>query len=138
MNNTDKIIEDMKKITMLTGEISSIHELNLKNWAFVAFDGVEKIEIKYDLTKERAKDVGEGFVDFNITLDPMAISELLKKRCETLTGWVRHMFWEEIRVEVFFNGVSQFVDSTIEEKIDPPKNLINKEKIKREAEDGLK
>ncbi len=131
----------MKKITMLTGEISSIHELNLRNWVFVAFDGVESVEINYDLTKDRTKDLGEGFVDFNLTVDPAhTVPKLLKERCETLAGWVRSMFWHEIRVKVNFNGVNQFTDSTID--LEPnPKNFKEEKSFSeayKEVKDGPK
>ena len=117
MNNTQKMMDDMKKITMLTGEISSIHELNLRNWVFVAFDGVD------------------------LTVDPAhTVPKLLKERCETLAGWVRSMFWHEIRVKVNFNGVNQFTDSTID--LEPnPKNFKEEKSFSeayKEVKDGPK
>jgi len=115
MNNTQQMMEDMKKITMLTGEISSIHELNLKNWIFVAFDGVQELEIKYDLTKDRTKETGEGFVEFYLKVKTDTENNMLKQRCETLTGWVRNMFWKEIKIKVYINDVCQYTNSSKED-----------------------
>lgn len=116
MNNTQQILEDMRKLTMLNGEISSIHELNLKKWPFVAFEGVESSEVDYDLTKDTIVAKGEGFVEFKLAIEPMAENSLMKQRCETITAWVRDMFWPEIRVSVFFNGIEQYSDSTMTEE----------------------
>ena len=117
MNNTQQILEDMRKITMLTGEISSIHELNLKNWIFVAFDGVDSLEIDYDLTKETTTANSEGFIDFKITANKIDLNDFQKqgefgKRCDTLTAWVRDMFWPEIRVDMYLNGQKYYSDSS--------------------------
>jgi len=115
MNNTKDILEDMRKITMLTGELSSIHELNLKKWPYVAFEGVEKSEVDYDLSKDYTKEVGEGYVHFYLTIYPEHEDQkLLKERCDQVTQWVRNMFWEEINVTVFFNKVKQYSNSSLE------------------------
>lgn len=116
MIDAKKIIDDMRNITMLTGEISSLHIQNLQQWSFVAFDGVESVEIDYDLSKDTTQSAGEGFVYFNIDVEETAENDKLEERCKTLTSWVRDMFWPEIKVSVSFNGVSQYSNSTKEEE----------------------
>jgi hypothetical protein len=100
--SVEKIVEDMRKLTMLTGQLSSIHEETLYAWPLILFDGVQNIEIKYDLTKEYTQEVGEGYVIYNLDIsdDNILKEEDFHKRCEILTGWVRDMFWNNIKVEV--------------------------------------
>lgn len=98
----EKIVEDMRKLTMLTGQLSSIHEESLYAWPLVLFDGIQNIEIKYDLTKDYTQEVGEGYMTYNLEISDDEILEEkdFHKRCEILTAWVRDMFWNNIKVEV--------------------------------------
>jgi len=102
MNNVKEILDDMRRITILTGEISSVHEESLKKWPYVVFDDVKDVQIKYDLTKDYTKEVGEGYVVFEIDMSEEKIpkDEDFKKRCEMIAQWARDMFWSEIKVEV--------------------------------------
>lgn len=115
MDNTREIIEDMKNITMLTGEISSVHLVNLKKWPHIVFNNITGLEIKYDLTKDRTKETGEGFVEFYVEIENEEIEDF-DKRCSFLAMWVRDMFWSEIRVSVFFNGKEKYKDSTLKDE----------------------
>ena len=116
----DEMLEDFRKITMLTGEISSVHVASLKQWPYVAFNGVQSVEVEYDLTKETVTAMGEGSVVFKLTVDPAADNEkMFAEICAVMTGWVRDMFWPEIKVSIYFNGIRQFSDSTIKEKDGP-------------------
>jgi hypothetical protein len=98
----ESIVEDMRKLTMLTGQLSSIHEETLYAWPLVLFDNVQNIEIKYDLTKDYTQEVGEGYIIYSIDIsdDTKYTEEEFAKRGEILTGWVRDMFWHNIKVEI--------------------------------------
>ena len=110
----EKLLEDMRSITMLTGEISSVHLLNLKNWVFIAFDNVDTVEIDYDLSKAKYVSLegrSSGFINFKITTkDPNYEQQNTKARSETLTQWVRSMFWKDINVHIFINNQCVFED----------------------------
>jgi hypothetical protein len=111
----EKLLEDMRSITMLTGEISSVHFLNLKNWVFIAFDNVNTVEIDYDLSKAKytsPEGGGSGFINFKITTkDPDYEQQDTKTRSETLTQWVRSMFWKDINIHIFINNQCVFEDT---------------------------
>ena len=66
----EKIVEDMRKLTMLTGQLSSVHEETLYTWPLILFDNIENIEIKYDLTKEYTQEAGEGYVIYKLDILP--------------------------------------------------------------------
>lgn len=117
MKNTAKnitaILDDMRKITMLTGEISSVHEQSLKKWPYIVFDDVEDVEIKYDLSKESQKDNKGNVVDFFISLPSEDISGIqnFDSRCENMVLWVRDMFWQDIEVNIHINGLLEYKNS---------------------------
>lgn len=119
--DVEKLLDDMRNITMLTGEISSVHLLNLKNWVFIAFDNINTVEIDYDLSKSRYTSPEEkvnGFVNFKLTTkDPEYKQENLNARSTTLTQWVRSMFWNDIDVTIFINNQSVFQDVATPEAI---------------------
>ena len=98
----EKIVEDMRKLTMLTGQLSSIHEETLYTWPLILFDNVQNVEIKYDLTKDYTQEVGEGYVIYSVDIseDTKYTEEEFAKKGEIVTGWVRDMLWNNIKVEV--------------------------------------
>ena len=121
MNNTEKILQDMRKITMLTGQISSVHEESLKKWPYIIFDDVESVEIDYNLSKEITKSEKEGYIVFKVR-GPIApkdddSKENIKKRCESLSRWARDMLWPEIKIEVYLNNSKCFLDSSTEDSV---------------------
>ncbi len=109
MNNTKEILDDMRKITMLTGEISSVHEESLKNWPYITFDNVKEVKINYDLTKEYTQTNGEGFVEFDVKAEEKEYPALAY---ESLVAWVRDIFWKEIKVVVLLNGTIVHISGT--------------------------
>jgi hypothetical protein len=108
MNKVEAILEDLRKITMLTGELSSVHQESLQSWPLILFDDVKNVEIKYDLTKDRIKEVGEGYIYFDIeTNEKYEFKDECEKeieRSKILVDWVRDMFWPEIFVRVTINN----------------------------------
>lgn len=101
--NAQNILEDMRKITILTGEISSIHEKSLSTWPYIVLDNVQNVEIKYDLSKATYENVGYNLIDFFVTLSDQDVSDL-EKRCETLKKWTQEMLWSEIEINVHINN----------------------------------
>lgn len=101
-NNVSSILEDMRKITMLTGEISSVHQKSLMKWPYIVFDNVESVEINYDLSKSTFETQNQNLVEFHVFTSDQNIQDLDKK-CETLNMWVKDMFWNETHTKVYIN-----------------------------------
>jgi len=114
MSDVEKTIEDLNKIAMLTGEISSLHEKSLKTYPYIVFNGVKDFSIKYDISKDYTKENGEGYFTFDIEIEKE--QDLLDKRCENLTEWVRNLFWREIKIEIYLNGKLEYKNSTLGNK----------------------
>lgn len=112
--NAQNILEDMKKLTILTGEISNVHEKSLTTWPYVIFDDVKDVEIKYDLSKSTYLDLGYNFIDFFITLPKNGKQNIdnLEKRCETLKEWTEVMLWSGIKVRVHLNELAEDTTKT--------------------------
>ena len=111
MKNTQEILEDMRKITMLTGEISKIHQENLKTWPYVIFNEINSVEIKYDLTKDYTKEVGEGYIEFR--MESGSDQDSIDTRCNALAAWVRNMFWNEIKIIIYNNNKKIYENSSL-------------------------
>lgn len=107
------ILEDMRKITMLTGEISSVHEESLQKWPYIIFNNIQNVEIKYDLTKEYTQETGEGYVIYSLEIAPEHVpkEEEFVKLCKILTSWVRDMLWDDIKVDIS-TSVRGYTDSS--------------------------
>lgn len=109
----EAMLEDMRKITMLTGEISSVHEESLQKWPYIIFDNVQNVEIKYDLTKEYTQETGEGYVIYRLEIPPENVpkEEEFVKLCKILTSWVRDMLWDDIKVDIS-TSIRGYTDSS--------------------------
>ena len=107
--NEKEILDDLRNLTMLTGELASVHEESLRKWPYVLFNGVKSVEIKYDLTKLYTQEVGEGYVAYYINIEKPGEP---KSECDILTSWVRDMFWKEIEVSVHINDEKYYVNSS--------------------------
>jgi hypothetical protein len=115
-NNVTGILEDMRKITMLTGEISSVHQNSLTKWPYIIFDDVQNVEIKYDLSQDTWRGFGQNWIQFHITASKNETLDL-EKRCEMLDSWVKDMLWNEIETTVYINESLVYPSPKQEESI---------------------
>ena len=67
LKQTESIIEDHKKMVIMTGSLSDFQLNNLKTWPFLLFDELETAEITYDFTKlvGEQSELSPGTVQFN-------------------------------------------------------------------------
>lgn len=120
--NVQNILEDMRKITILTGTISKVHEQSLGKWPYIVFDDVGSLGVDYDLSKKEKNNM--NFVNFYITSSKQEYEDL-DKRCGKLTEWVRDMFWKEVDVNIFINEKNIY------------SNIYKSSKLLKEYKDGL-
>jgi len=102
------IIEDHKKMVMMTGNLSDFQLNNLKTWPFLLFDSLESAEITYDFTKlvAESEELSPGTMQYNFKFkkDTKLDRERTKKQLETLSLWVKFMFWKETEVRFLRAG----------------------------------
>jgi hypothetical protein len=102
------IIEDHKKMVIMTGSLSDFQLQNLKTWPFLLFDQLETAAITYDFTKliGEQEELSPGTVQFDFKFKEGTKLERdhTKKQLETLSLWVRFMFWKETKVKFLKSG----------------------------------
>ncbi len=85
--------------------LTDVHAHNLKMYPYICFDGVQEVEIDYDLKFDRSPtDEAPPYIKYNIhfkegakTLD----QEEVKKRVKYLQDAVAVLLWKEIEVSVY-------------------------------------
>lgn len=97
----------MAQLSVLANRISEVQEKNLKMFPFVFFEAVTDVKINYDLghaVDEKTKEVHhKSKVSYYMTLNETLNEHALNKRFLALEASVRHLFWKDIIVEIYFN-----------------------------------
>lgn len=98
------VVDDHKKMLIMTGNLSDFQLDNLKKWPFILFDKeLEQAEINYDFTKVVAneEELSPGRVSYNFTFkkNTKLSREETKKKLDMLSLWTRFLFWKETKVE---------------------------------------
>lgn len=104
MSDQKAILTELAQLTMLTGRISDIHYKNMRNFPFVFFNGVKKVEIEYDIATNKED---RSSVTYKIDLD-LATNDFMDKRFQALENSIRTLFWKEVVIEVLLNGEEKY------------------------------
>lgn len=128
-NIIEQKLQEMARLSLLSNKINPVQEKNLKMFPFIFFDGVKEVKIDYDLsnvalinTEEDTKDINIKYnlgnvetkhfrVSYHIELDEAKTNPNIDKRFDALKQAVRSLFWNNIKVEVFFNGKNAYASS---------------------------
>lgn len=116
--STPELLSEMARLTMLSNRISEVQEKNLKSFPLVFFNAVNEdlSIINYDLShKSDVLEDPEGkliintptrnnYVAYYLELDETKNTEDLDKRYLALEKSVRTLFWNDVSVEIYFNG----------------------------------
>ena len=119
----EKVIEEHRKMIILTGNISDFQLNNLKKWPFIVFnDTLNSVSISYNFIKDNSnsseltsdiKELGtnqlqvySGQVEFHFKLDEEKLSKMsdIKYRLIQLSNWVKYLFWLDTEVIFIKNG----------------------------------
>lgn len=111
----------MARLSILEDKLNDIQIKNLRMFSLIFFNGVKEASIEYDLKLDRPvvefeKDVkkmeikykfprpktNHGII-YRITLDESQDNSNLDKRFFAIEKAVRDLFWNNIKVTVFFN-----------------------------------
>ncbi|HBI01429.1 MAG TPA: hypothetical protein DDY18_07375 [Flavobacterium sp.] len=104
------IVDEHRKMVIMTGNLSDFQLENLKNWAFLIFDKevLVNAKITYDFTKLVAEEesLSPGAVQYDFYFKPGTKLNRadVKKRIEHLRMWVKFMFWKETEVRILKEG----------------------------------
>lgn len=104
---SSEYIKEMARLAILSNKITEFHEKNLKMFPLVFFNDVKEAKLNYDLRRQKTVEDEPDFcnsrVTYNLSLDE-STNDHLPKRFEALETSVRGLFWNDIVVEIFFNG----------------------------------
>lgn len=114
---TMETIQEMAKLTVLSGRINELQQKNLKSFPLVYFNGVSKVEVDYDLSTAQGSELGKASnkssVSYYLTIDEKASNFNIEKRFEALASSVRSLFWSNIKITVYFNNLRVFENFSI-------------------------
>jgi hypothetical protein len=123
--NVEHAIRSMAKVSMFEGRLNDIQLLNIRQYAFLFFDGVTSARIDYDLTPGKPavtfeQDVDNFDLKYNIekpknntkiyyflTIDEMKNdrSGERSRRFPALRQAIDNLLWKGIDIQVYFNDV---------------------------------
>jgi len=110
-----ELLSEMARLTALSNRISEVQIKNLQMFPLVFFDGVTECKIDYDLGhKADVLEDPEGkivinapvrnnYIAYYLVIDKSKQADL-DKRYQALEQAVRTLFWNDVAVEVYFNG----------------------------------
>lgn len=119
----------MAQLSISTNQINEIQQKSLKLYPFVFFNGVKSANIAYDLSNQSKvnydtdpktmeitykfdKPIVDNFaVVYDLEIDETQDNQHLSKRFEALEKSIWTLFWNDIPVEVKFNGKSVYSTS---------------------------
>jgi hypothetical protein len=104
------MVDEHKKMVMMTGNLSDFQLQNMKTWPFLLFsEELETVQIDYDFTKlitDKEEELSPGMVQYSFKFkEGTDISkELADKQLSTLSLWTKFLFWKETEVKFLKNG----------------------------------
>lgn len=102
------MLQDHRKMLIMSGNISDFQLDNMKKWPFILFSEVEEVRLDYDFSEkvlnqdgEMSENIGSGSVIYKIKVKNKE-EEQLETSIKNLSEWTRFLFWNETKVEVEF------------------------------------
>lgn len=97
-------LEELRKITLITGRLSEVHIKTFEKSPFIFFDNLEKVEIHYDIKTDERSSSGLSWIKFELYGENLDTQDLLGKRVNALKKTVKSLLWNEIDVIVKYKG----------------------------------
>lgn len=102
MQITPEILSDLRKLVLITGNLSEVHINTLKTAPFIFFDKVKEVQISHNIKAEDSSGMpGLGSqVGFVIFFEEDYSPDLLKERTLALKNTVHTILWPEVSVTI--------------------------------------
>ena len=104
-SNNTTIVDDHRNMLMISKNISTFQEQNLKQWPLIVLDNVDSVKVDYDFINNQ-DEFFEGKVSFDFTFKEgqYPTDDKRKKAFEDLTIWTKFLFWSNTSVEFKLRG----------------------------------
>lgn len=106
MNINKDVLDELRKMTLLTGKLSELHIKNMQVYPFAFFDGVKSVEIQYNIETMESAVKDRSYIEFHLNCKTKKINHL-NKRLEAIEKSIHALLWSDIEVSVFINGTKQ-------------------------------
>lgn len=111
MSDIQQRLKEMAKLTVLANRMNEIQEKNLKAYPFIFFNDVKEVKIDFNLSK--VDDNGlmnhdDHHISYHLELNEESNKDHSEKRFKAIEQAVRALFWNDLKVRVFFNGKPVF------------------------------
>lgn len=98
--NTMAIIEEHKKLAIISKNLSDFHLENLKMYPRILIDEIDHFVLDYNIDFNSAK----GLIRYDVLAKKIPTDEEKKKILDVLKQWVGTLLWPEIDVVLEFKG----------------------------------
>lgn len=117
MNQPHKrtIVDDHRNMLQVSKKVSIFQEQNLKSWAFIFFDGVERVSVNWNFIKNNEnKDFYAGEIAFDIKFKKGVDIDPIKAKVgmDSLIASTKFLFWNESNVTIKKSGKEWVVDKS--------------------------
>jgi len=107
--SADKQLEDMKKLAIMTGSLTDIHLVNLRNWIYVIFsEPTHRIdELEYNINGDAGHRNSGNYIRYTLTTDrrkKQMSEDEVDAAMNTLCRWIGTLLWVDMPVEVIINN----------------------------------
>lgn len=124
MQANQTVVDDHRNMLMLTKSLSDFQENNLKSWAFIFLDNVDKVKISWNfIRKNKGKDFYPGKITFDISFKA-EMTDLTKAKAgmDMLIASTKFLFWSETEVIIKKSGKKWTINLPKEPATLQPKN----------------
>lgn len=99
MNNKD-LMKDLAVGSILTGQISEAHIVNMRSYPFVFIDNIKKVEISYDIVTDPVSSMPgkKSVVNYKVWFTNDEIPETLKNSSLNLQKALSVLFSQKIKL----------------------------------------
>ena len=108
ISENEQLIEEHKKMLLMSGNLSDFQLNNMKIWPSLLFDNIENVGISWDFNSAENEILGAGSVTYDFKFKKGGLSgvgkEVKEKKREQLTLFTKFLFWKDTEVNIKRNG----------------------------------
>jgi len=123
--HSQSIVDDHRNMLQVSKNISKFQEDNLKSWAFIFFENVDKVSVSWDFFKKnKSRDFYAGTVTYDIKFkkNTKIDDEKAIKAINTIEACTKFLFWNDTKIVIKNNGKVWKINLPSQEQTLAPKS----------------
>lgn len=100
-NENQNIVDEHRKMVIMTGCLSDFQLENIKKWPFIVFgNDLLKVEINYDFVdgNKEGVQINSGSVEYDFYFNNLPTEEVETMAKSMLTLWTKYLFWSDTKI----------------------------------------